>query len=492
MMMGVLILGASSVGLMFYSPRTASSLTDNRKAPEALAAAREALMGYAVRRGEVNGTARPGELPCPDTNNDGLEEANCNPGTLGRLPWKTLGIPEPKDEAGETLWYAVAGPLRTRPSNASIINSDTRGNIVVRNADGVTQVTNEAAAVIFAPGQALGTQNRTPGQVASCATTGTSVARNLCAANYLENTNGVDNATTNGPFIAAVRSNTYNDRVLFLRTDDYIPSVEMRVGETLKELVRQYRLNSACRCYPWADSWKYSGGIADVHLNRGRFPSRPYPENWGEGAIPDLPQWVDYNDWHNLAWYSAARQETDGAGPTCLFCGASKTLSVGAEQVSALVFTPGPPPPGINRTLSQNINNLAYYLDDAQNNNHGTCPGWTNENANQILNVSPSIPLSCDAYVRPTSTARMRDRIFTVSTTAGSQCAPAARALLENAPCKDGSSDQIKGVCVSHAATLSTCGCSAAAQALTVVPCRNSLNSSNCVAPVAALETCNM
>lgn len=493
MLVFVLVLGASSVGLMFYSPRTASSAVDTRKAAEALAAAKEALIGYAVRRGNLTGAERPAELPCPDTNNDGIEEANCAAGALGRIPWKTLGIPEPKDDAGETLWYAVAGPLRTRPSNANFVNSDTRGDIVVRNADGVTQVTSEAAAVIFAPAQALGTQNRSPGQVAACAITGTSVARNLCATNYLESANGINNATTNGPFIAGARSNTYNDRVLFVRTEDYIAAVEMRVGEELKELLRQYRLNSLCRCYPWADSWNYSGGIADVHVNRGRFPSRPYPENWGEGAIPVPPQWVAYNDWHNRVWYSAARQETDGAGPTCLFCSASKTLSVGAEQVSALVFTPGPPPAGVDRASVANRDTLSLYLEDPQNNDGAACPGSLLEHANSTLNIPPPVvSASCDAYVRPTSTARMRDRIFTVTTTAGAQCAPAARALLQNAPCKDGSSDQIKGVCVSHAATLSTCGCSAAAQALTVVPCRNTLNSSNCDAPVAQLQTCNL
>src|SRR4051794_27631257 len=40
----------------------------------ALASSRDALIGYATSRGAPTGTARPGEFPCPDVNNDGRED----------------------------------------------------------------------------------------------------------------------------------------------------------------------------------------------------------------------------------------------------------------------------------------------------------------------------------------------------------------------------------------------------------------------------------
>jgi hypothetical protein len=422
MMMGVLVLGASSVGVLFYSPRAANAV-DERKTGEALAIAKDALIAYAVRRGDptTSGTARPGELPCPDTNNDGVEESSCSAGAIGRLPWKTLGIAEPKDAAFESLWYAVAGPFRTKPSNTNRINSNTRGNLVVRAADGSAQLTGDAVAVIFAPGTSLNGQNRDTG-TASCPTTGTSIARNRCAANYLETSNGVNNAQTNGPFVAGTRSDTYNDRVLYIGTAELIPAVEMRVGNEMKDLLLKYRQRSQCHCYPWADSWSYSGGIADVGLNRGRFPSVAYPENWGQGTIPVLPAWITANDWQNIVYYAAGRLQMAGAGLGCYFCSLAPTVTVDGQPVSAIVFTPGLPPPGIDRSTSANRNNLGYYLEDAANQDGDdlVCPGASTENANKIMKgIPPNVPLHCDAYAKPTSKAYDRDRIYTVTTTPG-------------------------------------------------------------------------
>ncbi|MEA3154760.1 MAG: hypothetical protein QOK44_2349 [Betaproteobacteria bacterium] len=487
----MLILGAVSLGLMIYNPRGGSSApVDDRKSAEALSAAKNALIGYAVRRGGATGLARPLELPCPDTNNDGWEEANCNAGTLGRIPWRTLGIPAPTDSAGEILWYAVSGPLRTQPSNAADVNSNTRGDLVVRAADGATVLSGEAAAVVFAPGQPLGNQNRDPAQAAVCATTGANVARNLCAANYIETSNGTSNATTNGPFVAGVPSNTYNDRVLYFTVNEYLPAVEMRVGSELRNLLLAYRQNSVCQCFPWADSWAYSGGIADNGVNRGRLPSRPYPENWGEGAIPLLPEWVAANDWHNLIYYSAGRVETDGAGAACLYCSPSALLSVNGAPVSALLFTPGPPPAGVDRATVGNRDNLALYLDDLQNNDKGTCPGWDTENANG-LGVPPllGVPASCDTYFTPTSTAVTRDRLFMVTLPS---CALSATTLVQEAlinPCSPGGG-AVRAACQTAADALATCTCAPAAQTLITPPCYNTLNPGQCQSAVTQLIGC--
>jgi hypothetical protein len=140
----MMIMGAVSFGLMLYNPRGASGArVDDAKTERALATAKAALIGYAVRRGDLAGTTRPGELPCPDTNNDGLEEATCTAGAIGRIPWRTLGIPAPVDSSGEVLWYAVAGPLRTQPSNTNDVNSNTRGNLTVFASDARSSITSQ-------------------------------------------------------------------------------------------------------------------------------------------------------------------------------------------------------------------------------------------------------------------------------------------------------------------------------------------------------------
>ena len=171
-------------------------------------------------------------------------------GAIGRVPWKTLGIPEPQDGNRETLWYAIAGPFRNKNMSAAPINSDTLGNLSVYLGSSATVLTSQAVAVLFAPGPALGTQNR-GASTAACSTTGTSIARNLCAANYLESTGGGNNAQTGGPFIQAQSSATFNDRVLAITNADLMPLVEQRVAQEMMALLEAYY--NAIGVYPWTD-----------------------------------------------------------------------------------------------------------------------------------------------------------------------------------------------------------------------------------------------
>src|SRR5687767_7018199 len=64
-----------------------------------LGQAKEALIAYAVSH-----PTRPGALPCPDTNDDGIAEAfvaGACPAYIGRLPWLTLGVGDLRDDAAE-------------------------------------------------------------------------------------------------------------------------------------------------------------------------------------------------------------------------------------------------------------------------------------------------------------------------------------------------------------------------------------------------------
>ena len=77
-----------------------TKLRSERVTEASLAKAKEALIAYAATDGN-----RPGELPCPDTHipsgashgiADLLAGPNC-PSNVGRLPWRTLGLPDLRD-----------------------------------------------------------------------------------------------------------------------------------------------------------------------------------------------------------------------------------------------------------------------------------------------------------------------------------------------------------------------------------------------------------
>jgi hypothetical protein len=399
-----MLLAGIGIGIFAFNMVRSVSLEQEQdvKTRLALVQVRDALIGWsAARTSPIDGAnARPGELPCPDINPlDGYEDGNCAAGAIGRVPWKTLRIPELKDETGETLWYAIGGPFRIWNVNTNPINSDTKGNITVYLNSTATQLTGEAVAVVFAPGAPLGTQNRDPAVSSLCPTTGTTIPRNRCAANYLETTGGVNNATANGPFVSAQRSPTFNDRLLVLTTAELMPVVEQRVARELLNILELYRTNSGCNCYPWPD---LSTGFSDFGLNRGRIPgydlagttSPPYalPVDWGQSGAPVLPQWFIDNGWRRIIYYAVGKNFLENSGSGCTSCETGQTyLSVdGVWNRRVVLLTPGPAGTG-RPVLPYPWTNWTPYLDDAENSDNNN-----------------------DRYVTPSSTARTRDRIFTI------------------------------------------------------------------------------
>lgn len=96
-------------GWMLYdtmrdNPRLAS---DDRTTTPRLAEAREALIGHAKAQWCLKQTGAVADhLPCPDMGaSEGQAATGCSGTTVGRLPWRTLGLPALRDAAGECLWY---------------------------------------------------------------------------------------------------------------------------------------------------------------------------------------------------------------------------------------------------------------------------------------------------------------------------------------------------------------------------------------------------
>jgi hypothetical protein len=143
----ILVLGSLYGLTRGLSQATAQSKHDDHD-QTVLRQARDALIARAAL--DAN---RPGSLPCPDSNDDGVAEllaGNVCPSYIGRLPWQTLRLPDLRDSTGERLWYVLSQPFTD--SNTSVINSDTQGTLVMTGLAPATNV----FALVFAPGAALG------------------------------------------------------------------------------------------------------------------------------------------------------------------------------------------------------------------------------------------------------------------------------------------------------------------------------------------------
>jgi hypothetical protein len=328
-----LVVGAAAI---FYgvSKPVVSDVEKDKTTAAALEKAKAALIGYAVSVA-IDGNAvanRPGDLPCPDTNDDGSTENNCGNATgnqqqnrIGRLPWKTLGLPDLRDGDGERLWYAVSNNFKynTRttcnaPGAAGCLNSDTRGTITIRNNSGniIHDATNTdpassgAIAVILSPGAVLrqgaaAVQSRTCTGGAcnaqgACTTTPATNTPKCNPANYLDisgtedNANFADGSATNGFINGLIRDASgnviVNDRLLVITYQDLMPQLEKRVIAEISNCLSAYASANNGR-YPWATPVTTVNGKFDDTINTlfGRIPDQPLSETL-LGIIPtNLP-----------------------------------------------------------------------------------------------------------------------------------------------------------------------------------------------------------
>jgi hypothetical protein len=426
------------------------SIKAENRTRNALEQARQALIGRAVAD-----ATRPGSLPCPDTNDDGSADlfvgSNC-PSYIGRLPWRTLGTGDLRDESGERLWYALSVNFRDHPS-APPLNSDTKGTLVVHHQSTATSLTMQGIAVVFSPGLIL------PGQMrdnapALCSSTGTIGPRNRCAANYLDTAATISNAAGAGPYISSPAGALFNDKLAVIVAADVMPLVEQRVALELRNALLNYRSSSSCKCYPWADAG--TDGVSDSGTNRGRLPhATALPDSWPAGV---LPPYFSANGWPRLIYYAVARTALEDAGKACKTC-IDPTLSIdGTSGYDVVLITPG------YADASRPSANWSDYLDDAENRNND------------------------DRFVTPVAHSPERDRLYSI-TGAAAGCAAHARVLVDNAPCGTPGSS-VRTVCLSAASALSTCSCAAAADVMLKPPCANLLNASSCHTAMSLLQTC--
>jgi len=142
------------------------------RAARALAEAKDALLGEAISAPEI---VDAGYLLLPDAGvwfgapKEGYASgtpvgASRDYSLAGKTPWRSLKIPPPRDRSSECLWYVLSGRFRN-DVRTPVFNWDTVGQLKIFDVAGNLVVDN-LAALIVAPGPALGGQDRaraTPG-----------------------------------------------------------------------------------------------------------------------------------------------------------------------------------------------------------------------------------------------------------------------------------------------------------------------------------------
>lgn len=257
---------------------------------DALAKAKDALIGRAA-----SDNSMPGSLPCPDLDNGGVAElfaGNDCPGYVGRLPWRTLGLPDLRDGNGERLWYALSPNFRDHPS-AQPLNSNTPGQLgITGNAPAANVI-----AIVFSPGAVIGNQVR-------------DTANENNVVNYLEGENSNGAPPGDNTFTTALASSTFNDKLLPITREALFPVVEMRVASELRAALRAYyQVN---RYYPNAAQFPTNSSTAGTY--RGYIPTTvcsPVPPL-------SLPTWFVANNWHQFMVYAVAPRCTPKITTTLL------------------------------------------------------------------------------------------------------------------------------------------------------------------------------
>lgn len=308
-MIMLVILTMGGTALLLNSLNNATpQLARARVTADALAQAKEALIGYATSVA-LTGSNRPGDLPCPDMNNDGVTDSPCGnaAGTtgqslrLGRLPWKTLGLPDLRDGSGERLWYAVSNNFKEHWNTATPLNSDTMGTISVFSPEGV--LINDgggstgAVAVIIAPGDVLTRQDATSPQNRSCTlgvncdvqekctTTPATLTPKCDPKNYLDiptagvnlkdNDKFADGSSTDGFIQGRIQDANeqilLNDQILVITQDNMMQAIQKLVAGAVGDCLDQYASINNGR-YPWAAPLNDFTYFDQSNLLFGRIP----------------------------------------------------------------------------------------------------------------------------------------------------------------------------------------------------------------------------
>lgn len=409
-MLVILIMGVTAF-LVSSLSSSAIQIKRDQVTAEALAQAKEALIGYAASVDLSSGTNRPGDLPCPDTNNDGIAELSCGNalGTtgqaqrIGRLPWKTLGLPDLRDSSGERLWYAVSNNFKnntrttcTSPGQPGCLNSDTAGTISVFSPDG-TLINNGggstgAVAVIIAPGDVL---TRQGGALQDRSIAGVNTATNYLdiatvGGNMMDNANFIEGSSTNGFIQGRIQDTNgnliVNDQLLVITQDNIMQAVQKRIIAEVRLCLTEYAsIPQNYGRYPWTTDPTNVSNYNDVSDQLfGRVPDQTFDNTksdsgdnmkdvWGANCNIQYGSW--WLNWKEMVFYGLADSYKPLDPPnTSAACGTCLTVNPpsAAANKKIVVIVAGKTMTGQIRVSNADKGNLSNYLEFP--NSAGTSP----------------------------------------------------------------------------------------------------------------------
>lgn len=302
----ILAIGVSAFLVSALNSATLNETTTIRKRnAEALQEAKSALIGYVAKEVLDLSNGIPGRLPCPEsptdagTTNEGRAGSTCDPTfpinkSVGRLPWRTLGLDKLVDASTEPLWYVVS-PAWVLGSVTPVINSGTAGQLTV---DG----TGDVVAIIIAPGRPLITNPNANQTAVGCQARSQSRndrAHNPLSANnpdyldYLECQNASNPIDFN--FGASVVENTtnevLNDQVVYITAKDILNAIQGPLAERMQRTVAPL-LSEFSDLWPGGNFLPYAVAFATPESNLPAAqhcgPAATTPQQT-EGLLPIAP-----------------------------------------------------------------------------------------------------------------------------------------------------------------------------------------------------------
>ena len=353
----IMLMGGLAVALTQHGGVVLREQQRTQASLQALQTAKLALLAWSITHADTGGAAnaRPGELPCPDYDNDGLEDANCAAGLPGRLPWRTLGTEPLRDSSGELLWYVVAAGFRTVAHDAGALNSNTEGPAQLYDATGalMTPAGATLAAVILAPGAALTDPSGRPSNTATA---------------YLDSLPGINNAVAVGPYVTGPVRGTdgavlLNDIAVGLSAQELIAAAERRA---LTEAQRALQLFAAANGGKLPNAAAPAealclAGVPNVAATVAcpAEPGRCSGRLAEDSLAPYAATWFTANGWGRALPYTVSQTRAiNASGADC-----TAALSVNGATKEAVLFGPGSARAGQLRP-SAGLNN---YLDEAAN-----------------------------------------------------------------------------------------------------------------------------
>lgn len=438
----VIIIALAFTAYMFSDLSVSQIKVDRDKNTQLnLKKAKQAVINYAVTYADRAIDNDYGILPNPETffnGNDGNMAGAAgarNTNVVEWLPWRSLDLPNLKDDSGTCLFYAVSGTYKLG-ALADMINEDSIGMFRVINSAGTVvqggSADSQVVALVIAPGAPLQGQARNPTVVnSSCGRDYGNVSA------YLEGNGVYDNSTTSAAidtiddFIHATETSSteatpYNDKFLtitreeiwnvIVSRDDFKQKME-NLTQGLAMCLAEYAnmTDNTGRRLPWPvitdlgvttnyrTNSNYDDDNSATQGYSGRFPFNIGDSNdainataltedeileinglcnaldLGGGVIIDLKTSTSeyrklWNNWKDHFFYVLSKEyEPDNAGAgKCT--GMAPCIQVNGAKYAAAVIFSGNRLPGVTRNDKEVV---ADYLED------GKATEFDNEAINQ-------------------------------------------------------------------------------------------------------------